>query len=125
MNLEALERIAEKEVAALRCKLPPEMAVHAQEVPVVMLARPTRAMVREDGLEPDLLGLFVGPNCAEGEEEGGDLLPPEILLFVENLWDYAEGDEKLFREEVRVTYYHELGHYLGLEEGELEERGLE
>jgi predicted Zn-dependent protease with MMP-like domain len=45
--------------------------------------------------------------------------------FSENLWDYAEGDEEIFREEVRVTYFHELGHYLGLEEGDLEDRGIE
>ena len=124
MNLVALERIAKTEVAALRLELPREMARRAAEVPVVMLARPTKAMVRDDGIDPDLLGLFVGPNCAEGVESG-DPLPPEILLFLENLWDYAEGDEELFREEVRVTYYHELGHYLGLEEGDLEDRGLE
>ena len=124
MNMDALERIAKKAVAALRRELPPEMAERAREVPVVMRARPTRAMVREDGLDPDLLGLFVGPNCEEGVESG-DPLPPEILLFLENLWDYAEGDEAVFIEEVRVTYFHELGHYLGLEEGELEDRGLE
>ena len=124
MNLVALERIAKTEVAALRLELPREMARRAAEVPVVMLARPTKAMVRDDGIDPDLLGLFVGPNCAEGVESG-DPLPPEILLFLENLWDYADGDEELFREEVRVTYYHELGHYLGLEEGDLEDRGLE
>ena len=124
MNLVALERIAKTEVAALRLELPREMARRAAEVPVVMLARPTKAMVRDDGIDPDLLGLFVGPNCAEGVESG-DPLPPEILLFLENLWDYAEGDEELFREEVRVTYFHELGHYIGLEEGDLEDRGLE
>ena len=124
MNLVALERMAKTEVAALRLELPREMARRAAEVPVVMLARPTKAMVRDDGIDPDLLGLFVGPNCAEGVESG-DPLPPEILLFLENLWDYAEGDEDVFREEVRVTYYHELGHYLGLEEGDLEDRGLE
>ncbi len=124
MNQVALERIAKTEVEALRLELPREMARRAAEVPVVMLARPTKAMVRDDGIDPDLLGLFVGPNCAEGVESG-DPLPPEILLFLENLWDYADGDEELFREEVRVTYYHELGHYLGLEEGELEDRGLE
>ena len=124
MNLAALERIAKTEVAALRLELPREMARRAAEVPVVMLPRPTKAMVRDDGIDPDLLGLFVGPNCAEGVESG-DPLPPEILLFLDNLWDYAEGDEELFREEVRVTYYHELGHYLGLEEGDLEDRGLE
>ena len=124
MNRVALERIAKTDVEALRLELPREMARRAAEVPVVMLARPTKAMVRDDGIDPDLLGLFVGPNCAEGVESG-DPLPPEILLFLENLWDYAEGDEDLFREEVRVTYYHELGHYLGLEEGDLEDRGLE
>jgi len=124
MNLVALERIAKTEVEALRLQLPREMARRAAEVPVVMLPRPTKAMVRDDGIDPDLLGLFVGPNCAEGVESG-DPLPPEILLFLENLWDYADGDEELFREEVRVTYYHELGHYLGLEEDDLEDRGLE
>ena len=124
MNLVALERMAKREVEALRLQLPREMARRAAEVPVVMLPRPTKAMVRDDGVDPDLLGLFVGPNCAEGIESG-DPLPPEILLFLENLWDYADGDEELFREEVRVTYYHELGHYLGLEEDDLEDRGLE
>ena len=124
MNLVALERIAKTEVEALRLQLPREMARPAADVPVVYLPRPTKAMVRDDGVDPDLLGLFVGPNCAEGVESG-DPLPPEILLFLENLWDYAEGDEEVFREEVRVPYYHELGHYLGLEEGDLEDRGLE
>ena len=124
MNQVALERIAKTEVEALRLELPREMARRAAEVPVVMLARPTKAMVRDDGIDPDLLGLFVGPNCAEGVESG-DPLPPEILLFLENLWDFAEGDEDAFREEVRVTYFHELGHYIGLEEGDLEDRGLE
>ena len=124
MNRVALERIAKTEVAALRLELPREMARRAAEVPVVMLPRPTKAMVRDDGIDPDLLGLFVGPNCAEGVESG-DPLPPEILLFLDNLWDYAEGDEDAFREEVRVTYFHELGHYIGLEEGDLEDRGLE
>lgn len=123
MNLVALERIAKTEVAALHLELPREMARRAAEVPVVMLPRPTKAMER-DGIDPDLLGLFVGPNCAEGVESG-DPLPPEILLFLDNLWDYAEGDEDAFREEVRVTYFHELGHYIGLEEGDLEDRGLE
>jgi predicted Zn-dependent protease with MMP-like domain len=124
MNRAGLDRIARQELEALRRKLPPGMAGPAGDLPVVLMSRPSRAMVREDGLDPDLLGLFVGPTLAEGGE-GPDPLPPEILLFLDNLWDYAEGDVDVFREEVRVTYYHELGHYLGLEEGDLEERGLE
>ncbi len=124
MNWRILERMALQEVAALKRALPSEMAVPAADVPVVAMPRPTREMIRQDGLDPDLLGLFVGPNREEGAE-GGDPLPPEILLFLENLWEYAEADEEVFREEVRVTYFHELGHYLGLEEEELEDRGLE
>ena len=52
-------------------------------------------------------------------------LPPQIILFLENIWGVAEANEKLFREEVRTTFLHELGHYLGLDEDELTERGLE
>jgi predicted Zn-dependent protease with MMP-like domain len=51
-------------------------------------------------------------------------MPPQILLFYENLWDFAGGEEETYREEVRITYLHELGHYLGLDEDELDERGL-
>jgi predicted Zn-dependent protease with MMP-like domain len=68
------------------------------------------------------LGLFTG---AEFVDEGNIPLPPQIILFLENLRDFAEGDEVIFREEVRTTFLHELGHYLGLDEGELTERGLE
>ncbi len=35
--------------------------------------------------------------------------------------DYAAA----FDQEVRLTYLHELGHYLGLDESDLEKRGLE
>jgi predicted Zn-dependent protease with MMP-like domain len=52
-------------------------------------------------------------------------LPPQILLFLENIWDYAGGDTGLYRDEVRITYYHELGHYLGWDEDELSRRGLD
>jgi predicted Zn-dependent protease with MMP-like domain len=52
-------------------------------------------------------------------------LPPQIILFRENIWDQAEQDEEWFLDEVHTTYLHELGHYLGLDEDELIERGLE
>jgi len=39
---------------------------------------------------------------------GPGALPAQILLFLENIWDYAEDDETTYRDEVRVTYLHEL-----------------
>ncbi len=128
MNWNALCRRAEAEVARVRAALPPEVAEHAAELPVVYERRPSRDML-DEGIEPDLLGLFVGPNLreisADMDAGGGDCLPSEILLFVENLWDYAEADPGAFLEEVRVTYLHELGHYLGLDEDDLADRDLD
>lgn len=124
MKYSRLEQWAEREVRGLRRRLSPEVARHADGIPVVCFPAPTREMVEDEGLEPDLLGLFVGP--ALDEAEGlDDPLPPEILLFLENLWDYAEEDPGIFREEVRRTYLHELGHYLGLEEDDMAPRGLD
>ena len=90
-------------------------------LPVTFERRPN-AGLQADGIEPDTLGLFTG---AEFAEEGNVPLPPQIILFLENLRDFAEGDEVIFREEVRTSFLHELGHYLGLDEDELTERGLE
>ncbi|MFZ5497106.1 MAG: metallopeptidase family protein [Verrucomicrobiota bacterium] len=124
MDLPRLTAVAQQVVAAARKRLPPEVRAAAGQVPVCYEAAPNEAILAE-GWEPDILGLFIG------HEHGGELrddpapLPPQILLFLENLWDYAEGDEAVYRDEVRLTYLHELGHYLGWDEDEVAERGLE
>lgn len=113
---------AQGEIEATLRALPGALRDAARTVPVVYERHPNRALI-EDGLDADLLGLFVGDPRAEAGQ--GSALPPQILLFLENLWDFAEGDLDLYGEEVRTTYLHELGHYLGLDEIDLEERGLE
>ncbi len=50
---------------------------------------------------------------------------PRIRLFLTNLWEWVEQDEQDFRDEVGTTFLHELGHYLGWDEDEVNERGLE
>ena len=50
---------------------------------------------------------------------------PVIPVYLDNLWDFAEADLEAFREEARITYLHELGHYLGWDEDEVSRRGLE
>lgn len=116
-------RLAEQEVAITRQRLPPAVRAQAEAIPVTCIPRPTRAM-RADGTYPDLLGLFVGEAFPRAEVPGGDL-PAQILLFVENLARYVEFDAEAFRNEVRTTYLHELGHYLGLDENALLQRDLE
>lgn len=116
--MKQLIKPAEDEVAAVIAALPAPLAGPARQVPVIFRAMPDP----DDGQDDDLLGLFIGPELAC---EGDGPMPPQIILFLENLWDEAEGSESAFRNEVRITYLHELGHYLGLDEDELMERGLE
>jgi predicted Zn-dependent protease with MMP-like domain len=121
MNWNRLCEIASAEVEATLEALPKPLRERAQKLPVTFECRPN-AGLQADGIEADTLGLFTGPEFADEEHVP---LPPQIILFLENLWDFAEADEKLFREEVRTTFLHELGHYLGLDENELTRRGLE
>jgi predicted Zn-dependent protease with MMP-like domain len=88
-----------------------------------MFDRPAADLL-EEGFEPDLLGLFEGETAGSSFGEGFNL-PPQISLFVENIWDYAEKDLHLFLEEIARTYLHELGHFLGLDEDDLRERDLD
>lgn len=74
-------------------------------------------------MEDDLLGLFEGCSLLDGEPSTAEHLP-RIRLFLDNLWDYAEGNLTVFKDEVRVTLLHELGHFLGYDEDEVEVRGL-
>jgi predicted Zn-dependent protease with MMP-like domain len=123
MKFPELARIARDVVAAALRRLPPEIRPLAEALPVSYEAWPGDALL-DDGLEDDILGLFVG-HAHGGEMRESDPLPPQILLFLENIWDYAEGDMAAYRDEVRITYYHELGHYLGWDEDELARRGLD
>lgn len=114
--------MAEAEVAALLRRLPPDVAALAANVAVRFEPRPSKELVNE-GVEPDVLGLFDGTPFNE-ELSDPQPMPPYIFLYLENLRDYAGGDPEIFREEVRLTFLHELGHYLGWDEGELGARGL-
>lgn len=116
-------QIAADTVGAAQRRLPPEIRGFARQVAVHYERLPADDL-RSAGFEPDILGLFTGnPHGTELAQDNP--APPQILLYLDNLWDFAEADEETFREEVRLTYLHELGHYLGWDEDELTARGLD
>jgi predicted Zn-dependent protease with MMP-like domain len=120
-NWEKMCRLASGEVETTLAALPEPLRERVGKLPVTFERQPN-AGLQADGIEPDTLGLFTGPEFAD---EGNVPLPSQIILFLENLWNFAEGEEVVFREEVRTTFLHELGHYLGLDEDEIAGRGLE
>jgi predicted Zn-dependent protease with MMP-like domain len=121
VNWKKLTSIADDEVEATLARLPGPLRQQARKLPVTFEHLPNSGL-QADGIAPDTLGLFTGPDFVA---EDATPMPPQIILFLENLWDFAEGDEAIFREEVATTLLHELGHYLGLDEDELTDRGLE
>ena len=121
LDWEKLCAMASQEVEATLKSLPKPLRERAGLV-AVTLERCPNAALQADGIEKDTLGLFCGPEFAEEEHVP---MPPQIILFLENLWDFVEGDETVFREEVRTTFLHELGHYLGLDEDDLIDRELD
>ncbi len=122
-DLNRLTKLAADVVGAAQRGLPPEIRALARHVPVHYEALPA-ADVLAEGFEPDILGLFTG--AAHGTEFSSEQpAAPQILLYLENLWDFAEGDDEIFRDEVRLTYLHELGHFLGWDEDEVAARGLD
>jgi predicted Zn-dependent protease with MMP-like domain len=120
-NWEKLCQMASREVEATLAALPKPLRAQAEKLPVTFDRQPN-VDLQADGIEPDTLGLFTGPEFAD---ENHVTMPPQIILFLENLWNFAGGSEEVFCEEVRTTFLHELGHYLGLDEDEIAGRGLE
>lgn len=73
----------------------------------------------------ELLGYFSGHSLMDRSlENPWSMLPPTIVLFRKNLERHAADRAELI-EQLRVTLFHEIGHFLGLDEDDLERRGLE
>jgi predicted Zn-dependent protease with MMP-like domain len=121
MNFETLSRWAEEELEALVKVLPSDVREAAAQVPVSMEEKPGHGAF-DDELQGDELGIFEGPSSEE-EVDASDM--PRIRLFLMNLWEWTDRDEQDFRDEVGTTFLHELGHYLGWDEDEVSQRGLE
>jgi predicted Zn-dependent protease with MMP-like domain len=123
MTLAQLTALAAPVVETTKRKLPSELRPLAAGVPVHYEALPGQDLL-DEGFEADILGLFTG--SAHGSELREEQpMPAQIILFLENLWDFAEGNRDFFQDEVRITYLHELGHYFGWDEEDLAARELD
>lgn len=74
---------------------------------------------------PDILGIFRGSPLGEkASMDPWSHFPSSIALFQRNLEAYARDREELLAE-IRVTLLHEVGHFLGLDEEQLRDLGLD
>ena len=102
-------------------QLPEQFASRLANVEVVVEDEPSRAQLRSVGLDPradTLFGLYEGIPL---EERGADLpvLPDKISIFYRPLVDACD-DEATLRDEIRATVLHEVAHFFGIEDEDLE-----
>lgn len=92
-----------------------------ENVVIIVENQPRSGRRRGRKPEPDdnlLLGEFVGvPRTEKSVFEPGP--PDQVFLYQKNLEAICKSEEEV-REQVRLTVLHELGHYFGLAENELE-----
>lgn len=107
--------------------LPDDLRVHLNDIPVVVQDLPEKGvLVGAEGEEisPTVQGLFIGQTLRDRSVFDAPQVPPTIFIYQRNLERVCFTREELIFE-ISLTLFHELGHYLGLEEDELEARGLE
>jgi predicted Zn-dependent protease with MMP-like domain/Flp pilus assembly protein TadD len=76
-------------------------------------------------LSPSILGVFRGaPLGQKASPDPWSHFPSSIVLYQRNLARFARDKRELI-EQIGVTLIHEVGHFLGLDERELWELGLE
>lgn len=123
-ELAAVEGSIVSTAEKILAQLPPRFKTLLAGVPVLVEDRPSEELVR-DGFDPRSLGLFSGPHHEERSGPGVPPAPTRIVLFAANLAAFADpNDPEELKGEVEVTLLHELGHYFGLNEAELEALGL-
>ncbi len=123
MQREAFERVVQEAATTLS----PELAVHLRNVPIIVQDLPEREVLTDDQgdtITPSVLGLFIGRSLKEQSVFNPPEVPPTIFIYQRNLERICQTKEELVHE-IYLTLYHELGHYIGFEEDELEARGLD
>ena len=87
---------------------------------------PSEELVQREYVSPQVLGLFLGVPATEASPTLGTAQRSDtdrILLFKRNLERIAKDNLDLV-EQIQITVKHEIGHYLGLDEDDLERLGL-
>ncbi len=108
---------------ATLARLPEELRSRMGNLPLVVSDVPSEDLVR-DGVDPRLLGLITGvPLSEKGTMGEGTAMLDCVHLFHRNIERYSTSPE-MVREEIAKTVVHEVLHYFGLDDAELERWGL-
>ena len=118
------ERFRELVAEALD-ELPEPFLSRLQNVQIVVDDEPEPALLRDMGLDPRrdvLFGLYQGVPADERGDTDNLLLPDRISVFYRPLVRAFRTPEAI-RREVRKTVIHEIAHFFGMSDEEIDAEG--
>jgi len=120
MNLAEFELIAKKAMESL-----PDV-LRKRIVNVQVVIRDARRSKRQSGGvdESDLYGLYEGTALPDRSHDFQGALPDRVTLFKNNIEADFEGDRAGMIKCIQETIIHELGHYFGFDDDDLDELGI-
>jgi len=118
MTRHEFERLVAEAVTLIPARFRREM----KNLAVVVEDEPSAELLAEMEVEPpdSLYGLYQGTPLTERTWGYGNTLPDRITIYQRSIEDDCEDEDEM-RAVIGETLIHEVGHYFGLSEEEIEE----
>ncbi|MBI4888768.1 MAG: metallopeptidase family protein [Acidobacteria bacterium] len=118
MTRAEFERLVREAVTLIPKRFRREMT----NLALVVEPEPSAELLREMDIEPpdSLYGLYQGTPLPERTWDFGNALPDRITIFQRPIEEDCEDEDEI-RAMIGETLIHEVGHYFGLSEEEIEE----
>lgn len=102
--------------------IPARFRRELRNIAIVVEDRPSPDLLDEMEIEPPdtLFGLYQGTPLTERRWDHGNVLPDRIAIYQEPIEEACDSEDDVVTE-IGETLIHEVGHYFGLSEEELED----
>jgi predicted Zn-dependent protease with MMP-like domain len=115
-------KLFEKYVAEALASIPRGFRDAMQNIAIVVEDEPAQELLDDMEIEPPdtLLGLYQGTPLTERRWDYGNALPDRVLIF-QGPHERSADDEDDLVTAIGETLIHEIGHYFGMSEEQIEE----
>lgn len=120
LDPEAFDRLVARAIS----RIPSEFRRHLDNVLITVQPRPSSELLAELGFsaEEELFGYFSGIPLTERDPANPPLYPDTIFIFQEPLEACCRSREELL-DEIEITVVHEIAHFIGFDDDQLEALG--
>src|SRR3989338_6103734 len=118
MKMEEFEKLVERAISDLPAKFKKRM----KNLAVVVEDEPSNEILLKMGLnsKQTLLGLYQGVPLSKRDSNYCNVLPDKITIFKKPIEAINQNKDRL-EEEIKQVVIHEIGHYFGMDESDLEQ----